>query len=384
MKKSDRKFPRTSKEDEGCVREVIQVTGRQWNVVICDEICAQIHLDYNKQINKVVFMNNDVNIHRWVKELALSHAIQFVMHRAPMSCQLLAILPERDLTEYTCENLMNFDKIPQGVIAMNNDDLDMYLSKFVSVVEGRFATPEEMLGSLLLEIKEQEGVELEIKKAAWNFNGENIKATFEIQDGINKFRVWKNSDGPTTNNEYRLNFTAPYHPVMQGKESIGLINGSTDAYIGGSDIGIYSIYSPEEARTSERSLGSWSYINHPFYAEGETLGIEFSAVLCMAQNGYQNLFNILVAALNRGNKYISVSGGFDCPFDHVSNVLNRKGVESPTGKHGAYDYRGSEGNCVWEHQVLEAEGQLGKAIFPSWFLKEGWLAIFADEEKKFA
>jgi len=102
-------------------------------------------------------------------------------------------------------------------------------------------------------------------------------------------------------------------------------------------------------------------------------------VLCLSEQGYQRLRDLLYAALNQGDSYVAVSGGFRSPYDHVGNVLRRKGIKSPAPRFGAYDYRGSEQDCVWEYQTLEAEGQLAGAIIPSWLKREGWLDIYKDE-----
>lgn len=381
--RNPRKALALAKQVIALVKKVVHVAEKQWNVISNNTVIAQIHLDYNDQISKVVMMTNDEQLRRSVKELALSHAIQFIIQRSPLPGELLALVPERELEEHTCENMMSFKMIPSGIAELSNEKLDQYLSGLANVVEGMFDNLEAMLGSLLIDIQQNIGVLLGIRKVqSVRWDEDHITVTFEIQDNHN-FKIWKDADGAKSS--WRLHFTAPYHPVMAGKKSLCLINGSTDAYIRGGEAGIYSVYSPEEAKVKEKGSGtSWSYIKHPFYAEGKTLGVEISITLCLAKTGYQSLYNLLVAALNKGDKYVAVSGGFNSPYDHVGNVLSRKGIKSPAGRHGAYDYRGSEDDCVWEHEVLKAEGKLTGALVPDWFHREGWTEIFAGEKRKFA
>jgi len=372
-----------AKWDIESTKEITKVDESQWSISFNNATVAKIHLDHEGQTNTVVFLDQNKRHQRKVKELALSHAIQFVIRRSPMPKYLIAILPKRDLEEYTSDNLMDFKKIPDAITFLNNEDLDKYLSGFANFVEGRFTTPENMLDNLMMDIREKLGILIKLKEGKWMDN-DHITATFECTDE-NNFKVWNAcSDGPGSS--WRLHFTAPYHPVMDSKkQSFCMINGSTDYYIRGGDEGIRHVYSPEDARTNKDGFGtSWSYLKHPFYAEGKTLGVEFSATLCMAKSGYQTLYNLLSAALNRNNLYVSVNGGFNSPYDYPENILNRKGMPSPAGNQGGgHTVRGSEDDCVWEYRTLKKEGQLKNSLAPDWFFPEGWLDIYKGERKKF-
>ncbi len=370
-----------AKRFKGCNMVVSQDGEKQWKVTFNGAIAAQIHMDYQNQADKVVLMNDDKRCQRFVKELVLSHAVQFVMQRGPMPAALLRVVPERALEEYTCENLISFGKIPSSIFAMSDKTLGSYLSQFVTVVEGKYSSPEQMLTCLLMEIYEKKGILLGIRDAQWSrMDDGHIVATFEIKSE-QTFKVWNGNDASNM-----FHFVAPYHPSRNGKKSVCLINGSTDYYIRGSEAGIRRVLSPEESRPVKEGLflsSTWSKINHPFYAEGKTLGIEFSAVLCMSKTGYQTLYELLLAAMNQDNLFVAVSGGFGSPYDYAQNVLSRKGIRSPAGKQGAHEVRGSEEDCVWEHEVLKSEGVLDKSVAPDWFYHEGWLKIFEGEEKKF-
>ena len=363
---------------------VSQVEEKQWHVFIKGSVAAQIHLDYQNQVDKVVLLGNGKLHQRCVKELILSHAIQFVIHRSPISTAILKMAPERELAEYTCENLMSFEKIPSGIFALSDEVLENYLSEFATVVEGQFSNPEEMLSSLLRDIYEKKGILLSIREAKWShLNDDHIIATFEIKSEHN-FKLWKNSSRPERDGQ--LHFVASYHPVMHGKKDVGMINGDTGYYIRGSELGIRCINPPEESKAGNGEdifSHGWSKMKHPFYAEGKTLGVEISATLCMAKTGYQALYEFLLASLNQDDLYVSVCGGFNPPYDYPQNVLNRKRIPSPAGRHGSYNFRGSEHHCVWEHNTLKAEGVLDKSSAPDWFFREGWLKIYDQEEISF-
>lgn len=364
--------------------KIVKVNKNRWDIVRETTVIAQLHLDYNSQVNKIVLMNSEPVIRRSIKELALSHAIQFVIHRSPLPHNLLAMVPERDFREHTCENMMSFQMIPPGIKKLSDDELDKFLGLFATVVEGMFSSPEEMLQSLLEKIYNNKKVFLRVRDAKWShMDNEMIIVTFESWSDVS-FKAWNCSGEP--NSSWKLHFSAPYYPSITGKKSFCMINGSTDAYIRGGDCGIHRVFSPEESRVEGESMfgSTWSKMKHPFYAEGKTLGVEFSSTLCMSKSGYDTLYDFLLAALNLSDGYVSISGGFNPPYDYPENVCNRKRIPSPAAKQGGRrNARGSEHNCVWEYQTLKNEGLLNKSQAPDWFHKEGWLNIYADEVPTF-
>lgn len=358
---------------------VAKVKEDQWSVFLNGTSSALIHLDYQKKINKILFLSEDVYFQRLVKELAFSYALQFVVPRQNFPEEFLKLVPTRGLVKHSSESLMDFKKIPEGVTAMDDKDLKDNLALFVRVVKGMFPDIASMLYHLLMDIHRKTGITITIKNGEWSYNDE-IAITFEVESG-QLFKIWKNAEGH--DDSWRLHFTPSYHPVLNGKEHVGMINGCTDAYISGRDY-IDSVYSPDELAKSMDNflITGWANAKHPFYAEGKTLKVRFSSILCMTKEGYDKLSELLIASLNQENKYISVSGGFNPPYDHPQNVLNKKGLSSPVIKQfGSSEIRGSEHYCVWEHQTLKEEGVLNGSIAPDWFYKEGWLNIYADQIK---
>lgn len=353
---------------------VYMSNGKEWMIAIGGQTIGKINLDYNNQVQVVTLYGCNPDNQRKVKELALSHGIQFVIHRSPMRSQLLALAPERDLEEYTCDNLMSFDKIPKAIKLLDDVALDKYLAELADVVNGKFTDLATMLDELFTEIRKDCGIKLRLSDAKRSFL-DNVVLTIMVSEADFPFKIWKCADG--ANDPHRLHITPPYHPVMSGKKSFCLINGHTDAYIGGDQKVIRSVYSPEKSKKD--LFSSWS--RHPFFMESRTLAIEICPTLSLSEMGYQTLLGFVRAALNQGDSYVAVSGGFDSPYEHMTKVLKRKGIKSPAGRHGSYDYRGSEDDCVWEYRTLEAEGQLAGALIPSWFMDEGWLAIYEDEKE---
>lgn len=247
----------------------------------------------------------------------------------------------------------------------------------------KFSTFEKMLTELCQKIRKEYGISIGIKDAELAYDKKYVIVVFEIKNKKIDFKIWKNVDGPS-NNEWRLHITPPYHPAMKGKKRLNLISGDTNAYICASEDIIRSVYSPEEARVNTGLFSSWEYLKHPFYAKGKTLGVEISLALCMDKDGYQTLCDFFEAALNQGNTYIAVSGGFNPPYDLPENVLREQGIQSSTRKQDWGRYiRGSEHDCVWEHKILGAERKRKGSLIPDWFYKEGWLKIYRNETPSF-
>lgn len=354
----------------------------QWQITASGKVVARIYTDYKNQVEKIVMYDSDPLIRRRVKELALSHAIQFVMERPIISREILALAPKRELWQYNFVQMMGADMIPEGVERLSDELLDKYLAVFAVVAEGGFGNLAEMLKSLQAEIKDAFGISITVRSITSNLIGDKVGITITSDQ---PFKFWKSVDSYSRDDESRLYITPPYHPTVNGKKHFCLINGSTDYYIGGQESGITTVHAPFESRreTARSAFGStWGAVKHPFYAEGETFSMEICPVLCLTQKGYRTLFNFLAAALNQGDGYIEISGGFDPPFDYPSNILARKKIKSPAERFGPHNCRGSEHHCVWEYRTLEAEGQLAGAKIPSWLAREGWLNIYAGETGK--
>ncbi len=184
---------------------------------------------------------------------------------------------------------------------------------------------------------------------------------------------------------YNLHIIPDYHPVMNGVESIGLINGDTDANIPGN--AVRSIYCPEDAQASDPSKNfstSWNHVKHPYYAKGQSFSVRLITTKIRSAEGMEELTQILRSTLGLDKKYVGVSGGFRAPLQCGHNRLLATGRRSPWpqaeyGRNGNI-VRGSEQYCVWAYRVLTEEGQLEKAYVPSWFQSEGWLQTYEGAE----
>lgn len=195
-----------------------------------------------------------------------------------------------------------------------------------------------------------------------------------------RFTFWTTADTPYRHYE-GLHIIPPYHPACKGATAKWLINGSTGAFI--NDKLIDYLFCPTDALTDRRNelFGDWSHTNHPFKAVGRSFALQLDINQLRTKAGILQLTDVLLAALNIGENYIAVIGGFDAPLPMPENRISQLNMHSP---YPGADYsrsmsakvRGSEADCVWAYRVLEAEGQLAGAIIPAWFMKEKWLEIY--------
>lgn len=178
----------------------------------------------------------------------------------------------------------------------------------------------------------------------------------------NRFRFWFHIEESAMNNPKSLHIIPFYHPVMQGWKKFGLVNGDTDSLIGKSKQGIDRLYCPPEAMGIQKGFGSWSHVNHPFYAEGKSFIVEINEKI-LSIDGMKSLMELLFAALNINNSYVPISGGFHSSYDHPGNFSENA--------------RGSEDHCVWAYQTLGKEDKLKEAFVPEWFYNEKWLERYS-------
>jgi len=217
--------------------------------------------------------------------------------------------------------------------------------------------------------------------ARFNYR-DHVRLVFETHD-THEFTFWRSEWIPNPEVE-SLHVVPAYHPCMQGKKGIHMINGDTDHRTHG--YAVISIESPVEARAKmgeHRGASTWTHLRHPFYAKGRSIAVTVSAGLLRTKDGVRELSRFLLAALGKTGEYVEVSGGFRAPLYHAHNLLIMKNIPSPRReKHFGQWTRGSEEFCVWAYRTLLAEGKLEGAYVPDWFTKEGWLAIYEGSEEK--
>lgn len=347
---------------------------RFWVVKENGVYLAGICLDYFCQISEIIFRTADPDLRRAIKQLAVWHVVQFqVCRSSPIGDSVLnSTLKGLRLTGEDSDALMRFEIVPERVKNLETRELDKYLARAnVCLVEGDYPSMTYVLLKATEYIERAHGIKLMYSATRSTLGGMNFDLTFRIT-GDQMFCVWKSVNTPNkhydSSSSSWLHICPSYHPCFTGAESVGLINGDTDAFIGRHNLGIDSITSPQESRTSEKQLlsATWSHVNHPFYCEGRTLGMRVSFARLLSEQSYQLLLSILLGALNLENKYLEVSGGFRSPYPYP---------QRPRGN----GVRGSENSVVWEYRTLVAEGRLRGSIVPSWFERERWLDAYPEQ-----
>jgi len=195
------------------------------------------------------------------------------------------------------------------------------------------------------------------------------RVTFIVESPA-RFRVWHNLHRPGPDGDFDI--VPGYHPCMNGRLSLGLVNGETDGFVTG--LAIDSVYAPEGSAIKQSFLTSWDGPKHPIYCAGQKIELDVSEALLLSPEGINELVEILVALLELENTYLPVSGGFRGPYEDSRVVAHQAGIRTSSKKGEA---RGSEGHCVWTYHVLKSEGELEAAHIPPWFLAEGWLDVYA-------
>jgi len=361
-----------------------KITTGLWWVYQAEQIIATIHLDFWHQVDVLVFHTKNDKAQRQIKELVLSHDLQYVKNRDRSNMILIITQKNNDLTESDSDRLMNFYQIPEKIKKLSDQDLNQALKIDVLVIQAKYETFTQLLNAVVAEIKDEHGVEIGwILPDVKGLNQKEIeiavaKAILEKRTKIefiildkNKFTFWKSIHWSPDRYERDdlLHIIPAYHPEKMDWQRTGLINGATDAFIGSHEHGLDYIYCPQEAQTKSSFGTSWNNINHPYYAQGRSMTIEISTEKLISQRSFDLLKNVILSALNLNKTFIEISGGFYPPYTHPCNASSIP-YES---------CRGSENSCVWEYRQLEQEGQLADSIIPPWFHKEGWLDIYAGQ-----
>lgn len=343
---------------------------------------AEIHLDYLDQVNEVVlYSDSSEENQNQVLQLAASHARQYVRNRRTPVFSGIMIAEHRNnkLTKEDSARLMDFKKIPEDIAKWDRSTTMEGLRPLgVNVITAVHKTKSEAIDSVISQagIETLEGIVLS-KQAVFS---NEVTLKFSVK-GPKRFTFWNCMSKPS-GGMFDLHIVPSYHPVMKDWTSVGMVNGSTDAYIAGNTI--ERVFSPEEARSGrEKLLGSsWDHVNHPFYVDGCHIEIVVNASRLRSAEGTEELVNFLRASLNLDNKYVNISGGFKAPLRCAHNRLVELKKPSPwkEAERGVHLARGSEEHCVWAYRTLKTEGVLEKSHVPSWFLSEGWLDIYKDAE----
>lgn len=349
-----------------------------------DAVVAEIHLDPWNQVDEVVLhADSSEEIQLEVLRLAFSHAKQYVRHRISPAFGDLAIVEHgnHELTREDSDLFMNFSAIPPEIKEMDRETIvNEFNAMWVSITVAVHRQVAEAIHAIVCQVGiEDLGYEVVPQKMV--FHDEKM-VRFSVKEP-GSFTFWTSEMKPS-GGSFDLHIIPSYHPIMSGQESVGLVNGDTDAYISGH--AVKSIYCPEDAQAIRDSFGAtWEHVNHPFRATGRTVKMCLVTTKIRSAEGVNELTQLLRAALGLDKKYVAISGGFQAPLICPENRLSELGRRSPWPeadyeRSSGNKVRGSEGHCVWAYQILKEEGKLDGSFVPPWFIKEGWLQIYEGAE----
>jgi hypothetical protein len=363
----------------------LQLHDRVWIVSNGKGSVAEIHLDYWGQVGEVVlYADTSHDIQLQVLRLAASHVQKFVRKRTGYGMGDLIDVRSGDinLTIFQSHSLMDFAYIPEAIQKLDRETIvrELHLLQ-VHVVIAVHKTVEEAVDAALFRVGVV-GLRYSVIRQQSIFDKE-----IALQFSVNKpdrFIFWKRESIPIGQG-WDLHVVPHYHPVMSGWKAIGMVNGTTDAYIGGN--AVRSICCPKAAQSDRhgRNFGSsWGRMKHPFYATGRSMGIGLTKTKVRSKEGVEELTELLRASLGLKKQYVEISGGFRAPLKCAHNRLLEINRRSPYLKakysRDGHVARGSEEHCVWAYRTLTDEGVIEKSHVPAWLLSEGWLEIYEGAE----
>lgn len=357
--------------------ELIQATAKLWLVAIAGRQIAQISLDHWRQAKVVLIFTSEPAERRAVLNLVASHASQHQPHRCSLPfLHGKGIRQMPDTQDVDSNSFISFTTIPDIIADMDGTELEKELRHYVTVVDAVFPDLNTMLDRVAAELKGGYGVDLGFCLAPHKSREDQVEVTFSLPAG-KTFCLWKsvNFDAEPC---WQLHLMPPYHPKANGAKNEFLINGDTDVVINGTEYGFHEIRPPSEAARvggPDAFSPRFGDMKHPYKAEGQSFQLIFEMGVCQSAAAFEGTLKFLKAALGLDGMYVAVSGGFRPPYDHPSNVLQRRGRKSPRIG-GISEVRGSENSCVWEYPTLEKEGALEGARIPDWFFNEGWLRLY--------
>ncbi|HXK37871.1 MAG TPA: hypothetical protein VJ579_02290 [Candidatus Paceibacterota bacterium] len=238
----------------------------------------------------------------------------------------------------------------------------------------------EALAAVMKRVSQQY-LSVQVVPHGFNYR-DHVHLVFDLHSK-QEFNFWMCMSVPNSD-EHDLHVVPGYHPCMNGKKGIHMINGDTDHRTHG--YAVVRVESPLESRAEmgkHRAASTWSNLTHPFCAKGRSVVVTVREGLLRTKDGVRELSRFLLAALGKTDEYVEVSGGFSAPLKCAHNRLIEKRIPSPSQKkHFGQSVRGSEQHCVWAYRTLLAEGKLEGAYVPKWFIEEDWLGIYKGAEEK--
>ncbi|TAK89760.1 hypothetical protein EPO04_01490 [Patescibacteria group bacterium] len=335
---------------------------------------ARVLLDHLYQVSAVIMLPGTTGQqHLWALRRIASHTQRYwvsryhtcgPLHRSRIgrSSHWLSL---RTLNTYVPNPVFNCMSV--GMLAEALEQLQ---------IEVVFAAVNSLEAALLVALDHPKIQEIGITHSLsgrWSYDWLQL-VTFEIGDSERSFRLWHGLFKPGGGLD--LSIVPGYHPVMsRDKISVGLINGHTSALIRG--MAVQAVLPPEGSLRDDeddQSLRGWTNVNHPFYAAGSSITVHASRTRCLSLEGIAEIQRLVLAVCELDDLYLSVSGGFDGPYRYPEVVAEKAGLRVNSGFGSRV--RGSEGRCVWAHQVLSSEGEIESAYVPDWFYNERWLEAY--------
>jgi hypothetical protein len=355
-------------------------TGRVWIVSNGTTPVAEIYLDYLDQLDEIVlYADSSEEIQLQVLRLAASHAQQFVKNRMvpAMGGLMVAEYRNHNLTATDSHRLMDFGLIPEHIQLLDRETIVKELRPLrVDVIVAIHKTADEAIKAAVLDAGVS-SLRYGLIPQSMTFNSE-IVLWFTVAKP-ERFTFWN------CVSVWDMYVVPSYHPVMNDWKAVGMVNGSTDAYLRGN--AVLSVHCPKAAQSNRhgKSFGSgWDHVKHPFYAVGRSMSICLITTKVRSREGVEELTEFLRAALGQNNLYVNINGGFRAPMECAHNRLLKLNRPSPYPRadysRSGHVARGSEEHCVWAYRTLKAEGVLEQSHVPTWFIHEGWLEIYEGAE----
>lgn len=120
--------------------ETVKIRTGLWHVTRDGAVLAELHLDKDWQMEKLVLRTVDPSERRKIRELATSHMWQFCRNRSAAP-NIIIVFTRQDfrLTEADSDALMRFDGVLERFVVAADEVLDKVLGLFVKVEDDRRA-----------------------------------------------------------------------------------------------------------------------------------------------------------------------------------------------------------------------------------------------------
>jgi hypothetical protein len=267
-------------------------------VVDKKELSAVIRLDFLHQVELVILRTKDEAKRRQIKELALSHAIQYCVERsAPLFGGVLMATHRSRSPRSKAEayGLMDFRLIPDSVKTLDDEALNAALFKCAKIVEAEYGTCKRTLLAAVSHVIQKYGLPLKFVMMPGRFPNE-VSVHFLSTSLGKEFRFWSWLPLEKASKH-------PDHPQIQGLKSVVAVNASTEAVINDRGSGVkYLIFpgAPGEASSVFRKRSTEEFVEAP----------SFSVVIdkwrFVSKDSYRFVVDLLTAALGLRPEYVEI------------------------------------------------------------------------------